>query len=370
MWKLTEDKSWSALETQFSWVRDMNGVPQDAIYHAEGDVAVHTRMVLNELIQLDGYKKLPPAEQEILWASALLHDIEKRSTTIIDEAGRIHSPGHAKKGEATVREMLYRNGMAPFAVREHLAKLVRFHGLPLWSLYKTDPQKAVIKASLETNTEWIALLAEADARGRICEDRDELLLRVDLFREQCRELDCFGKPYPFISDLGRFLYFMKAEEATPDYEPFDDFGNEVVLMAGLPGSGKDAYIRKHYADWPVVSLDAERRVRKIAPDDAQGNGRVVQACKEQARVFLRKKQPFVWNATNITRQMRSQLIELFTTYKAKTTIVYIEVPYRELLAQNHNREYKVPEPVMKRLTAKLEVPYPDETCRVQYVLRE
>lgn len=369
IWNLTTDKTWPALEAQFSWVREMNGVPQDAIYHAEGDVATHTQMVLNELVQLEGYQKLDMEAQEILWTAALMHDIEKRSTTIIDEAGRIHSPGHAKKGEATVRELFYRNGMAPFSIREHVAKLVRYHGLPLWSLYKNDPQKAVIKASLETNTEWIALLAEADARGRKCADRDELLLRVDLFREQCRELDCYGKPRAFASELGRFLYFMKDEEATPDYEPFDDYAGEVVLLSGLPGSGKDAYIKKHYKDWPVVSLDNERRARKIAPDDAHGNGQVVQACKEQARVFLRKKQPFVWNATNITRQMRSQLVELFTTYKAKTTIVYIEVPYRELLAQNHNRDYKVPEAVMKRLTAKLEVPYPDEACAVKYVIR-
>ena len=32
--------------------------------------------------------------------------------------------------------------------------------------------------------------------------------------------------------------------------------------------------------------------------------------KEEARTYLRKGQDFVWNATNITRQMRAQLIDL------------------------------------------------------------
>ena len=50
-WKLIEDKSWSSLEQQFEWVREMNTVPQDTRYHAEGNVAVHTRMVLEALQQ-------------------------------------------------------------------------------------------------------------------------------------------------------------------------------------------------------------------------------------------------------------------------------------------------------------------------------
>ena len=38
-WKLIEDKSWCSLEQQFEWVREMNVVPQDTRYHAEGSVA-------------------------------------------------------------------------------------------------------------------------------------------------------------------------------------------------------------------------------------------------------------------------------------------------------------------------------------------
>ena len=50
-WKLIEDKSWCSLEQQFEWVREMNVVPQDTRYHAEGSVAEHTRMVLEALQQ-------------------------------------------------------------------------------------------------------------------------------------------------------------------------------------------------------------------------------------------------------------------------------------------------------------------------------
>lgn len=43
-WHLTDRTDWPALLNQFDWVRAMVGVPQDPIYHAEGDVATHTRM--------------------------------------------------------------------------------------------------------------------------------------------------------------------------------------------------------------------------------------------------------------------------------------------------------------------------------------
>ena len=103
MWTISKHKDWAELQEQFGWVRDMDGVPQDPIYHAEGDVAVHTRMVLAALEALPEYQALAPQEQEILWAAALLHDVEKRSTTVIEDDGRITSAGHAKKGAQTAR---------------------------------------------------------------------------------------------------------------------------------------------------------------------------------------------------------------------------------------------------------------------------
>ena len=59
-------------------------------------------------------------------------------------------------------------------------------------------------------------------------------------------------------------------------------------------------IKKHYPDWPVISLDKMRNERGISPTDKTGNGQVIQEAKEQARVYLRRQESFVWNATNTT----------------------------------------------------------------------
>jgi len=85
-------------------------------------------------------------------------------------------------------------------------------------------------------------------------------------------------------------------------------------------------------------------------------------------VFLRKQKSFIWNATNITRQMRLQLIELFATYKTAVKIIYVEVPYAGLLKQNRNREAVIPDAVLERLIDKLETPALWEAHEVIYQL--
>ena len=369
MWTLTTNKEWKALHNSFDFVRDMDGVIQDRIHHAEGDVAVHTRMVLDALQNLDGFRNLSVQEQEVLWTAALLHDVEKRSTTVQETDGSITARGHAKKGAMTARRFLYTQHNAPFVLREQMVNLVRYHGLPLWAIEKRDPAKAVIEASLLVNTQWLSLLAKADALGRKCSDQQELLYRIDLFDALCIENSCWGEARAFATPNARFRYFRK-EEGYTDFVPFDEFGSTVIMLAGLPGAGKDTYAFHHSRNRPVINLDAIRRDHKISPTDKSGNGRVIQLAKEQARVYLRRKEDFVWNATNVTRTMREQLVDLFTTYKAFVKIVYIEVPYRVLHKQNASREAVLPFNAVERLIAKLEVPAPWEAHEVAYCVKE
>ncbi|MEN7550762.1 AAA family ATPase [Rapidithrix thailandica] len=370
MWKIIDHYQWENIRERFEWIRDMRQVPQDPEYHAEGDVETHTKMVLEALQSQADYQQLNQQEQHLLNAAVLLHDVEKRSTTFTDIDGRIVSPGHARKGELTSRRLLYREIPTPHIHRETVAKLVRYHGLPLWALEKPDPQKAVIQASLEVNTRHLSLLAKADVLGRICQDREELLYRIALFEELCKENQCFGQAYPaFANGYSRFFYFKK-ENTLPDFAAYDDTEFEVVMMSALPGSGKDTYIRNNFKGWPVVSLDALRKKLKISPTDTAGNGKVIQEAKEAAKTYMRKRTSFVWNATNLSRQIRSQLIELFTSYKARVRIIYLEVPYATLLSQNRNRIDVVPEPALHRMIRKLEVPSLTEAHTVEYHIRE
>jgi len=344
------------LVEQFWWLRAMDGVPQDPVHHAEGDVLIHTRMVVEALIAHPAWRDLPPAERSVLFAAALLHDVGKSTTTKVGPDGQVTAEGHARQGERMARTALWSEGFGgpvPFACREAIARLVRYHGLPLWFLHKPSPERAVIESSLTVRNDLLALLAEADALGRRCTDLPDLLLRLDLFRVMARELDCLTAPRRFPSDHARFVYF---RSDTPDlhYVPYDDTKFEVVLLSGLPGVGKDTWIRQNGNGCPVVSLDALRREMGVDPEDAQGT--VVNTAKERARALLREGQPFLWNATNVTRQIRKPLIDLFAGYHARIRLVYLDAPLEVILQRDSRRARPVSEPVIRKLMQKVEVP--------------
>ncbi|HEF0527737.1 TPA: AAA family ATPase [Escherichia coli] len=364
IWQLTDDKRWSALRQRFSWVEEMHHTPQDPEHHGEGDVGVHTEMVLNALITLPEFQQLPAQQQEVLWAAALLHDVEKRSTTV-QENGRIQSPGHARRGELTARQILWRDIPTPFVLREQIVALVRLHGLPLWLLERPEPERLLLTAAMRIDTRLLALLARADLLGRQSPDQQSMLERIDLFELFCHEQQCWGKMRPFVSDSARWHY-LTHEQSSPDFVPWEAEPFEVILLCGLPGMGKDRYISEQCQGMDVISLDDMRRRINASPDDKTATGRIVQQAKEEARVFLRQKKPFIWNATNITRQLRSQLISLFTAYGARVKIVYLEVPWAQWNQQNARREYAVPEAVVMRMASRLEVPQPDEAHSVEY----
>ncbi len=357
MWKFPYyeiDKSvdWQLLESNLPWLSDLRNVQQEPDWHQEGNVFVHTQMVISALLEMPEFRLLSEQEKHIVFTAALFHDIEKRSTTIVEmenRVERISSPGHSKKGEFSARKILYSEIPTPFKIREEIVKLVRHHGVPLWSIKKTDPRKEVIEVSLYLNTKLLYVLAKADALGRICNDKDELLLNLELFKELCIEHDCYGKPRAFASNYSRYLYLNKSD-LSPEYVPFEDLKFEVVMIAGLPGTGKDTYIRKNI-HLPVLSLDDIRREHKISPTDKKRNGQVIQLGKEKAKEFMRDRRSFVFNGTNITKEMRGNWISLFTDYGGRVRIVYLEVPYKTLLAQNHLRDYKVPEDVIDNLVS-------------------
>ncbi len=359
---------WEAIQRQFGWIRAMQGVLQDPAYHAEGDVFIHTRMVAEALTALSEWRGLPETERHVLFAAALLHDVAKPACTVVEWDGAITSRGHARRGELLAREILWMgDGLSepvPFSLREIIAKLVRYHGLPLWFLEKSSPERAVIEASQMVRLDWLALLAEADVRGRVCQDQAEMLARIELFREFCREQRCYREPRQFASAHSRFEYF-RNRSRDPDYDAYDDTSFEVVLMSGLPGVGKDTWIQQHLADWPVISLDHLRQELDVAP--RAGQGLVIQVARTQAREFLRAGQPFIWNATNITRLLRRQLVDFFTSYHARVHIVYLDAPLEVILRRNAARPRQVSEQVIWQMVRKLEVPDITEAQRVQWI---
>jgi putative nucleotidyltransferase with HDIG domain len=353
---------WGRIEREFPEVARTAGCPQDEVHHAEGDVLVHTRMVVEALASMDAWRGLQRPEREIVFTAALLHDVAKPACTRVED-GRITSRGHSKRGAVMARSLLWSMDV-PLAAREQVAALIRFHQIPFFLIDKPDGRRTLYEVSQSARCDLLALVAEADARGRVCADQQKLLDNIALFVQYAEEHDCLSGPRRFPSDHSRFLYFRK-DGRDPDYPAYDDTVCEVVLMSGLPGAGKDFWVVENLPGWPVISLDGLRREMGVSPTENQGP--VVSRAREAAREHLRRRRDFVWNATNVSRQMRELSVNLFADYNARVRIVYVEAPEGRLYAQNRERADAVPAEVIRKLTARWEVPNLTEAHRVDWV---
>lgn len=353
---------WAGIWALWPELAALDTCPQDPVHHAEGDVGTHTRMVVEALIADKDWRALDEHQRSQLFWAAVLHDVGKPAVTRHEVDGRITSRGHSRIGASIARSKLWEAG-SPFDWREGLCGIIASHQLPFWLIERDNPERLAIETSWRCRPDHLCLHARADALGRVCHDQQVILEHVDLAWTQFEELGCLATPFPFANDESRIAFFEK-EDRDPYYVAHEDYRCIVTVMSGLPGSGKDTWIARNRPDLPVVSLDA---IREETGASASGNqGQVIQAAYERAREHLRARQDFVWNATNVTRQVRSKVLRLLRDYEARIEIVYLEVPPDKLLMQNSGRERVVPAEVILKLSVKLEPPDASEAHLVSY----
>ena len=350
-----------AIDTRFG--EKMRQTPQPAQWHGEGDVYTHTVMVCEALKSLPEYQELSSDQQHILYIAALLHDIGKIPTTRGGDDDW-QAPHHAPTGSRMAREWLWKGcglcGQQELTqLREAICLLIRYHSFPPHAIDLGDARLRLHRIASNSllvppfSVKMLCILCKADMLGRHCADQKEMLDQIDLCEELAMEEGCHETCYPFPS-LHTQRAYLSGRDVWKDQELFDDTWGEVILMSALPGTGKDTWIQRNVPDLPVISLDSIRKTCKIPPTAEQGL--VANLAREQAKEYLRQQQPFVWNATNITSQMRESLVSLFETYHAHVRIVYLETDWPTLLQRNRSREDIVPLSAMENMLGKMTLP--------------
>lgn len=345
---------------------------QNPEYHGEGNVYTHTKMVCEALINDDEYWILDKAQRDILLLSCVLHDIGKiKCTRLID--GKLSSPRHAKAGAVMARAFLWRElGLCGTEekqkTRESVCLYIKYHSYPPFAIGNSNPNLKMIRvASNGKNAPFsiknLCLLERADAIGRIGESTQDYLERIECCKMLSEELGCDSLPYKF-NDLYTERAYYKEQTNYPDDSLFNDTWGEIIMLSGLPGTGKDTYIKNNYPSLPVITLDDIRAEKGISPVGNQSE--VIAVAKERAREYLRGKQPFIWNATSVTEQLRTPLISLFEDYGARVKIVFLETEWNEQLRRNSSRKAEVPTQAIEKMLSKLEIPEPHEAYSVEW----
>ena len=188
----------------FPELKAMVGVPQDPRWHPEGDVWVHTLMVVDEAARLrDG----GPDDAALMFA-ALCHDVGKPSTTF-KENGRVYSPGHDTAGVAIAHAFLERL-RAPGDLIKKVEALTRYHLAPALYIKNRATARGYRRLArrLDAADVSIALLmrlARADHLGRTTREAKQRIFPAgDAFLEKIHDLLLNRRPQRDVV-LGRHL---------------------------------------------------------------------------------------------------------------------------------------------------------------------
>lgn len=140
---------------------------------------------------------------------------------------------------------------------------------------------------------------------------------------------------------------------------------KLIVLAGLPGSGKTTWARDYRAEAKkaelegvcIVSTDEIRGQLWGDESDQQNGSKVFEIAYERIEFWL--KSPYcdtvIFDATNLHKKDRKKLLHKFGAM-ADTKLVWFDTPYTECVKRNFQRERNVPTAVIQRMFEHMDVP--------------
>lgn len=383
----------------FPLLHELEDTPQDPIWHQEGNVRVHTAMVLEEIYRQIGScgESLSAEQRLVLVLGALLHDIAKplvTRETAREGVRRIISPGHAERGRAYLALKLGALGI-PFRLQQEVLRLVGHHHDPKFLVIRDRPERDYFRLARQCSLALLYHLELADMSGRICSDRRQQLDYIELFRVFAEEYRLWDNSDPYrqwrqviddaLGEAAGDARDLVLGEAIRDYEvgrisvpeealartyPYRDSFPRLVIACGPSGAGKSSWIAKNLPEYEVISLDELRSGIAGRRSDQTHNSQVLQSAQEMLKAALRAQRPVVWDATSLRIDFRKRVAQLGFDYHALVTLALFHTPESALFERNRNRSHPIPEAALARQLEILEWPTPDEAHRIWHIGEE
>lgn len=232
------------IERLFPELDALVGCPQEPEWHPEGDVWVHTLLVVDEARKR--IDDLPYPQQVAVMLGALCHDLGKPPTTAFID-GRIRSLNHEEEGVAPASALLDRlnvRSLQGYDVRRDVLGMVAHHLKP-GMFAKAEPpvgDGAFRRLAQKVDLELLARVAKADCEGRgggfDCSAMDWFVARArELGVEHAppdplvkgRHLLALGAaPGPAIGEILRQVYERQLEGSVATFEEAFDLARQIA----------------------------------------------------------------------------------------------------------------------------------------------
>ena len=403
----------------------LESIEQNPKWHNEGNVKKHTLLVCKQAIkEVNEFASIEDREFEIyniaknfdeyetcylepctfykaklLLASALFHDIGKAITTSKGKDGNWHAYNHEYEGERLTRYLLWNENVN---LREDICALVKYHMLPLNVFERKNYLEEIIKVSYNIPSwELLLLLKKCDITGSIqsntvSKEKDFIVLKE--LEMICKQLGCYGynkiEMHFFSNRIKDSIKFEYEKTKKP---------LKVIVMIGLPGSGKDTFInnnlirdkkddkdflylcnisRNNNGNITGIHRYTKDEVCVICRDDIRAE---LGYCKAGEKVVLdRKKEDkvsevatekmyeaaeegkvIILNNINLKKEYRVEYARLLSNYDTEITYIYVEAS--SLDKNIERRDGEISENVFASMIKKFEWPNYEEYDNFYYI---
>ncbi len=249
----------NATDQLFPELEVLSGVPQDEVWHPEGDVEAHTYLTVDRARELIDDLDYP--RQVAVMLAALCHDLGKPATTELVE-GRIRSRGHDEAGVAPTESFLDRlkiYTLDGYDVRAQVIALVREHLKPGEFYKKRDEvgEGAFRRLARRCELDLLYRVAKADSLGRnapwVPREKWYDAAAQEWFIERARELEIERKapapllmgrhvlemglePSPRVGEITRAVYEMQLDGRVRTLEEAKEAAGQMMEMDARNGS--------------------------------------------------------------------------------------------------------------------------------------
>lgn len=138
---------------------------------------------------------------------------------------------------------------------------------------------------------------------------------------------------------------------------------KLTILVGLPGSGKSTYAAQQCVLNPDAIICSSDDVRKQLYGDSSEQGNPVDVFEElHNRVYdaLHCGKDVFYDATNVTRKERKNVIQRFRKYAEEINVAIIWAPLEECIRRDAARDGRVGKVVIDKFLRRWQTPFYDE----------